>query len=205
MWRVALACAAASAKDQRWLQLRHRSASTTAFGLQAVWCVRVDSVVGRKEAPKPTFPDSCPPHLPCFYLHLRLLLSVAYLWKIHWVELCIFTSTRGETLICQDVWLSGNKVWALKPLALFSLPCQSLKFTKEISHNERSFRQQDEKGYIIFAADEFILWKGRNLLLLPKRGLPSHCQGTAMTVNNHYLFVVQSLSHVRLFCDPHRL
>ena len=90
----------------------------------------------------------------------------------------------------------GIRFEPLKPLALFSLPCQSLNFTKEISHNEGSFRQQDEKGYIIFAADEFILWKGRNLPLLPKRGLPSHCQVTGMNVNDHYLFVVQALSRV---------
>ena len=90
----------------------------------------------------------------------------------------------------------GIRFEPLKPLALFSLPCQSLKFTEEISHNECSFRQQDEKGYIIFATDEFILWKGHNLLLLPKRGLPNHCQGTGMTVNDHYLFIIQSLSLV---------
>lgn len=56
-------------------------------------------------------------------------------------------------------------------LALFSVPWQSLDFTQEIDHNElgRSgrppLRQQDEKGYIIFAADdEFVFCRGRNLL-----------------------------------------
>lgn len=63
----------------------------------------------------------------------------------------------------------------LKLSALFSIPCQSLNFTKEISHNEfggPSLRRQDEKGHLIFAADEFILWKGDNLLLFKKGDFP---------------------------------
>lgn len=138
------------------------------------------------------FFDIHPPHLPCLDLQLSPLLQHID-EEGHLVWLHIFIGTQGESVSQQDAlpritFEVPHTHWLFSPT-----PWQPLDFTQEISHNElgrsgrSSFRQQDERGHIIFAADEFIIWKGHNLLLFRRGNFPVIVRGPGVIVNDYHL------------------